>query len=66
MHMTIESAYAIGFKAIRYQVMGPSGMSQDVGAGDICCVLASLFTSLVRDTLAVGSPAIGMYHTLNM
>ena len=63
---TIVFAYAIGSHAIRHQVMGPSGMPKDVRAWDICCVLASLLMSLVRDTLTVGSPAIGMYHTLNM
>ena len=60
MHMTIVVAYAIGFQAIRHQVMGPSGTSKDVRALDICCVLASLIMSLVRDTLTVGIAAIGM------
>ena len=66
MHMTIVSALAIWFQSIRHQVTGPSGMSKDVRACDMCCVLAFLLMSFVRDTLAVGSPAIGMYHTLNM
>ena len=66
MHMTIVVAYAVGSKAIRHQVMGPSGMSKDVRARDICCVSASLFMSLVCDTVTVRSPAIGMYYTLDM
>ena len=32
MNMTVVFAYAIGSQAIRYQVMGPSGMSKDVRA----------------------------------
>ena len=66
MNMTIVFAYAIGSQAIRHQVMGLSGICKDVRASDICCVLASLLMSLVRDTLTVGSPAISMYHTLYM
>ena len=66
MHMTTVFAYAIRSQAIRHQLMGPSGMPKDVGACDICCVLASLFISLVRDTPTVGSPSIVMYHALNM
>ena len=66
MNMTIVFAYAIRSQAIRHQVIGASGMSKDVRAWDICCVMASLLMSLVRDTLTVGSPVIGMYHTPNM
>ena len=32
MHMTIVLAYAIGFQAIRYHVMGLSGMTKGVRA----------------------------------
>ena len=32
MHMTIVFAYAIGSRAIKHQVMGPSGMSKKVRA----------------------------------
>ena len=39
MQMTIVRAYAIGSRAIRHQVMGPSGMSEDVRTEDICRVL---------------------------
>ena len=51
MHMMIVFAYAIRTHAIKHQVMRRSGMSEDVRAGDICCVLASLLMHLVRDTL---------------
>ena len=60
MHMVIMFAYTIGFQAIGHQVLMASGMSKDVRASGRCCVLASLFMSLVCDTLTVGSPAMGM------
>ena len=37
-------------------------MSKDLRAREICCVLAFLFTSLVRDTLTVGCPAISNWY----
>ena len=53
MYMTIVLAYATGSQAIKHHLMERTGMSKDVTAEDICCLLASLFMSLVRDTLIV-------------
>ena len=46
--------------------MGPSGMSKQGIACDICCLLVSLFMSLGPDTLTVGSSAIGMAYIQHM
>ena len=66
MHMTIVVAHAIGSQAIGQQLVGRSGMSKHVRAGDVCRVLALYFVRAFGSRYSNrGSPAIGMQHTLN-